>query len=313
MQQAHFQSGLVVKSPLLAPEEGLAYSIDWDGDLKQVQKREHLQMQVSGFHTPNIQFGSTYYTSAFMLRGVCPRKSVVIAYNKTSGVVNYRNHRLKSGELLLLTYDEEIDLVISESNTTFTIAMEETFFQDAFYAYFGIPFDKSVKKRMFALDPCREYDFLLFLKRWLHYFLMQCDAGTSISNYTQIEEEIIHTLFSFFAIESAQRSENGILKSARELLHGSLDNDLKITETAKTLGISQRTLEYTFKHNLGMTPKTYLQILRLYEIHHILRAADPSTTKVSDIALQYAFFHMGHFAAEYKKLFGESPAETLRK
>ena len=313
MQQAHFQSGLVVKSPLLAPEEGLAYSIDWDGDIKQTQKREHLQMQVSGFHTPNIQFGSTYYTSAFMLRGVCPRKSVVIAYNKTNGVVNYRNHKLKSGELLLFTYDEEIDLVISESNTTFTIAMEETFFEEAFFTYFGIPFDKSVKKRVLALDPYREYAFLLFLKRWLYYFLRQRDTGTSISNYSQIEEEIIHTLFSFFRLESTLRSENSILKSARELLQDSLDNDLKITETAKALDVSQRTLEYTFKQNLGMTPKTYLQILRLYKIHHVLKTADPSATKVSDIALQYAFFHMGHFAAEYKKLFGESPTETLRK
>ena len=313
MQQSHFQSGLVVKSPLLAPEEGLAYSIDWDGDLKQIQKQEHLQMQVSGFHTPNIQFGSTYYTSAFMLRGVCPRKSVVIAYNKTRGVVNYRNHKLKSGELLLLTYDEEIDLVISESNTTFTIAMEETFFEEAFYTYFGIPFDKSVKKRILVLDPYREYAFLLFLKRWLHYFLRQRDTGTSISNYSQIEAEIIHTLFSFFRLESTQRSENSILKSARELLQDSLDDDLKITETAKALGVSQRTLEYTFKQNLGMTSKTYLQILRLYKIHDILRMADPSTTKVSDVALNYAFFHMGHFAAEYKKLFGESPTETLRK
>ncbi len=33
---------------------------------------------------------------------------------------------------------------------------------------------------------------------------------------------------------------------------------------------------------------------------------------VTDIAMKYSFFHLGQFAVDYRKIFGESPSETLR-
>jgi len=312
MVNTFFHSGLVVKSPILSCEEAVAYSVGWDAEVKQTQKRNRLLMQVSGFHTPHIQFGSTYYNDAFLVRGVCPHKSVVITYNQTNGVINYRNRRLDRNELLVLTRDEELDLVISERNTTFTIAIDEAYFHKVFFDYYGMAYEGIIKKRL-LLEPHREEDFLEFLHFWIHYFLSHDKEILLPSDYEKIEEEIIHTLFAFIVIEGQSvRDENSILKEARGLLEQSLDFDLKLSDTAAHLGISQRTLEYTFKHNLGMTAKNYLQILRLHAIRDELKLADPRVTKVSNIALKYAFFHMGHFASEYKKLFGESPVETLK-
>jgi len=311
MENALFQSGLVVKSPLLSCEEAIAYSVGWDAEVKQTLKRDRLLMQVSGFHTPHIQFGSTSYNTPFLVRGVSPVKSVVITYNQTLGVVNYRNRRLERSELLVLTRDEELDLVISDRNTTFTIAIDEAYFHKVFFDYYGMAFEGNIKKRL-LLEPPREEAFLDFLQFWIEYFLLHDKEIMLPSDYEKIEEEIIHALFGFIVVDGqSTRSENRILKEARGLLEQSLDLDLKLSDTAQYLGISQRTLEYTFKRNLGMTPKNYLQILRLHAIRHELKLADPRVTKVSDIALKYAFYHMGHFASEYKKLFGELPIETL--
>jgi transcriptional regulator GlxA family with amidase domain len=44
-----------------------------------------------------------------------------------------------------------------------------------------------------------------------------------------------------------------------------------------------------------------------------LRAADPSTTKIVEIANDYGFWHMGRFAAHYQRLFQELPSTTLRQ
>ena len=308
-----FHSGLVVKSPILSSEEAVAYSVGWDAEVRQTQKRNRLLMQVSGFHTPHIQFGSTNYNAAFLVRGVCPQKSVVITYNQTSGVINYRNRRFERNELLVLTRDEEIDLVISERNTTFTIAIDEAYFYKVFSDYYGMDFEGTIKKRL-LLEPWREEAFLDFLQFWIDYFFTHKRENLLPLDYDRIEQEIMHALFAFITVDGQKvRSENRILKEARGLLDHSLDFDLKLSDTAKHLGVSQRTLEYTFKQNLGMTPKSYLQILRLHAIRDELKLADPRVTKVSDIALKYAFFHMGHFASEYKKLFGESPVETLKK
>jgi len=313
MENTLFHSGLVVKSPILSAEEAVAYSVGWDAEVKQTQKRNRLHMQVIGFHTPHIQFGSTYYNAAFMVRGVCPQKSVVITYNQTKGVINYRNRRFDRNELLVLTRDEELDLVISERNTTFTIAIDEDYFYRAFSDYYGMDFEGAIKKRL-LLEPQREEDFLDFLQFWIDYFLTHKKENLLPLDYEKIEQEIMHALFAFIIVDGQKvRSENRILKEARGLLDHSLDLDLKLSDTANHLGVSQRTLEYTFKENLGMTPKNYLQILRLHAIRDELKLADPRVTKVSDIALKYAFYHMGHFASEYKKLFGESPVETLKK
>ena len=312
MEHTLFHSGLVVKSPMLNCEEAVAYSVGWDAQVKQTHKRKQLLMQVSGFHTPHIQFGSTYYNTAFLVQGFNPVKTIVITYNKTKGIINYRNRRFEHNELLILTRDEELNLLISEENTTYTIAIDEEYFQQRFFDYYGMVFEGTIKKYL-LLEPHKEESFLGFLQFWIDYFQINDTSNLKAQQYEKIEQSIIHTLFSFLTIDGYKpKSENNILKEARGLLEQNLESELKLSDTAKYLGVSQRTLEYTFKQNLGMTPKNYLQTLRLYAIRDELKHADPRATKVSDIALKYSFFHMGHFSLEYKKFFGESPLETLK-
>ena len=43
----------------------------------------------------------------------------------------------------------------------------------------------------------------------------------------------------------------------------------------------------------------------------LLTARDEGKT-VTVIAKQHGFLHLGQFAIEYRKMFGESPSETLR-
>ena len=311
MGEGLFHNGLTVQSPLLGCEEAVAYSVGWDAVIRQTEKRHPLLVRVSGFHTPHIQFGSTEYNAPFLVRGVCPDECVVLTYNVTEGVINYRNRRFERNELLIMTHDEEMDLVIGDRNTTFTVAVEESFFRREFEEYYGVAFEGCVAP--LALDHGTEEQFESFLSFWLRYFLKREGEYLLPQEYAAIEGAIMEGLFSFLVIEGQKfRSENRILKEGRKLLERHLDDHLKLSDTARLLGVSQRTLEYTFKRELGMTPKRYLQIQRLHAIRDELKVADPRVVKVSDIALKYAFFHLGHFASEYKKLFGESPAQTLR-
>ncbi len=68
-----------------------------------------------------------------------------------------------------------------------------------------------------------------------------------------------------------------------------------------------------FLERFGVSPKAYLQALRLNGVRRVLRRSDPLNSKVSNVANYWGFWHMGQFAADYRRLFGELPSDTLRK
>ncbi|RKX37917.1 MAG: hypothetical protein DRP64_16575 [Verrucomicrobia bacterium] len=60
-----------------------------------------------------------------------------------------------------------------------------------------------------------------------------------------------------------------------------------------------------------MSPKNYINAMRLNGVHKQLRGAQPGQIRVADAANNWGFWHMGQFAADYRKLFGENPSATL--
>jgi AraC family ethanolamine operon transcriptional activator len=63
---------------------------------------------------------------------------------------------------------------------------------------------------------------------------------------------------------------------------------------------------------LSMSPMAYLKTQRLNQVRQQLKACRHHRTTVTDVAIQCGFWHMGQFAKDYRKMFGECPSETLR-
>ena len=78
-------------------------------------------------------------------------------------------------------------------------------------------------------------------------------------------------------------------------------------------GASERTLRHAFPRRFGVSPRTYLQALRLNGARHELRAADPSVETVTRVAQRWGFTNSGDFAAAYARVFGEWPSDTLQR
>ena len=311
-----FPGGLVLVTPLLEVERLKEYAWGWDVLVRQTDKHSPLCFTLEAFHTPHIQFGKNFYTTAYLSQGTPPKGCIVLFYIQTPGIVNFRNEKYRPDELVVATPQDGIDIVISTENIVYSIAIEEQFFKKSFYAHYGTFFEESVPRRRFKLHPKASEAFVRFANRWLTFFHNrdpQEDRAELPLSF--LEQEFLHQLLGFFTLSQTakKRTDTALLKRARELLHESVDMHLKINEMSQMLGVSQRTLEYTFRHNLGMSTKHYLQMLRLNAAREDLLRADPAHTKVSEIAYKYAFFHMSHFAAEYKKFFGETPAQTLRR
>lgn len=82
--------------------------------------------------------------------------------------------------------------------------------------------------------------------------------------------------------------------------------------------LSRRSLARAFHDSLGIGPMTYIRLLRLSQTRRALVAArhapppeDDAAPSVTAIALGHGFTELGRFAVLYRRMFGETPSETL--
>jgi AraC-like DNA-binding protein len=101
-------------------------------------------------------------------------------------------------------------------------------------------------------------------------------------------------------------------RKARDFIDAHADEAPTIQDACRTAGVSWRTLNYAFREVFGVTPKQYLQATRLDGVRKELHRKGPAST-VTDIANDWGFWHMGQFAADYRRQFGELPSETVRR
>jgi len=103
-----------------------------------------------------------------------------------------------------------------------------------------------------------------------------------------------------------------ILNRVEGFLEANPDTPIYIADLCVAAGVSERTLENVFRQCFGLSPIRYLRVRRLHQVRRALRTSDPGTTSVSEIASLFGFFHFGHFAADFKTLFGQTPSNLLR-
>ena len=90
-----------------------------------------------------------------------------------------------------------------------------------------------------------------------------------------------------------------------------LPRPLMVRDLCAEFDVSERTLEYAFQEEFGLTPMAYFKVRRLHAVRQALKEAGPQSTTVHEIAQRWGFWHTGGFAADSRRLFGELPSETL--
>ena len=132
-----------------------------------------------------------------------------------------------------------------------------------------------------------------------------------------LEEELLSALI--IALFSTQNIDNDIALEKNSLLWEKLEiyiesnkhRAIRVSELSQIAEISERSLYRLFNKRFAITPKAYLNKLRLNGARLELMKCSISDTKIINIANNWGFWHMGQFAADYKDLFGELPSETL--
>lgn len=88
--------------------------------------------------------------------------------------------------------------------------------------------------------------------------------------------------------------------------------EVPISELLDALGVSRRSLERAFRAALGIGPAAYLRRKRLSAVYSILRESDPAIITVPEVMTANGFSGW-RSSADYRKLFGETPTQTLKR
>jgi AraC family ethanolamine operon transcriptional activator len=108
----------------------------------------------------------------------------------------------------------------------------------------------------------------------------------------------------------AQKTHTQIVRIVEGFVDSVVEQPVSITELCSLADVCERTLERAFLDVVGVTPQFYLKAVRLKRARAQLESASPAAT-VTTAALAAGFFHLGRFAGEYRRFFGELPSDTL--
>jgi AraC family ethanolamine operon transcriptional activator len=102
---------------------------------------------------------------------------------------------------------------------------------------------------------------------------------------------------------------NYIVQRCHDYVTSADGSSASIVDICEMLNIPHRTLNYSFRKATGISPVHYLRAIKLNAARRELLT---SQLPITDIAANYGFFHMGYFAKEYKRLFGDTPSMTRK-
>jgi AraC family ethanolamine operon transcriptional activator len=135
-----------------------------------------------------------------------------------------------------------------------------------------------------------------------------------------LQSQILASLFDLCVTDRAHPAplapkphRKWIVGEARAYVLAHRDRPVAVPELCAQLRVSRRMLQYCFQEFYGMTPVAYLRAIRLNGVRRALReGARVKAVSVQDVAAAWGFWHLSQFSADYRKLFGERPSDTLR-
>ena len=103
------------------------------------------------------------------------------------------------------------------------------------------------------------------------------------------------------------QSNHVIIQLSLEYIQNNLANKITMEDLTKITGYSERSLQLVFKKEFNLSPFQYIEEQRLLKAKALIEKHKRSK-KISAIAQDVGFFHLGRFSVNFKQRFGISPS-----
>ncbi|GAB7526826.1 helix-turn-helix domain-containing protein [Paraburkholderia sp. 2C] len=178
--------------------------------------------------------------------------------------------------------------------------------------------DRAALPGVLQIDPVRKAQLCARLAQ----ILAEGDAALATCARPQLHASVLDVLLGACGMttdcEPAQAASlrprrRRVVSESRDYVLANRDRPVSVPELCEHLHVSRRTLQYCFEDVLGMAPASYLRVIRLNGARRDLcDASRGGALSVQDVAAAWGFWHLSQFAADYRKLFGMRPSDTLK-
>jgi len=289
---------------------------------------DFIQLDRGNFETEIIQVGvgDVLLTQASFNRFIDQKGSAppglwtfAILTDKSSDII-WRGRQVGKKSVMIYSPGSETDAQSRPGFHVYTLSYPESLL-DELAQMFGIPnFRKLIEStdlittKGSKLSKCRERT-----KHLLSAIKEQPKKLNSKAMLDEMSSSLSQQLISTLIFSRPEyrkpsyRRRDRALRRAKAYLREHTQEPITVRDLCRVTEVSERTLRYAFLEQFGVSPKSYLLAMRLNRVRRQLSHADPSSTKIVDVPNHWGFWHMGQFAADYRKLFGNLPSETLNR
>lgn len=299
-----------------------ARAIDgWQQEYDQLG-RGSLSSSLKQVSTYTIQMFQEVLNRQVLQRGCCPENRICIAVADGEGVALNQRQQQTATSVFLLRDQQDFMLHAPEGMTLLAANLD----MEHLLRLADLHLTDHQRKIMLGVSSLSVSDEAArrlreSLRVILRHSTLVHQRSSSVEVLDKIVDELLASAFLdvFSSIDHTNRSERResavchyLVRRSRELLESNACSPLSILELCEKLKVSRRTLQASFQTVAGIGPLEYLRDVRLNAVRRRLGMTTSSELQVGDAAAEMGFFHLSHFARNYKELFGELPSETLR-
>jgi len=231
----------------------------------------------------------------------------------------WRRKRISQNNVMIYPHGAEHDVMTKGENIhVHTITFPETVWSSSLSEGESEIYSRNQLSQ--EVVSISDFDMLRLKQSFISYFKF-IERTPEIINQDSfrrmVEEQILYEVKRILTLAKENRSLRPSRKTTQRawgkielILKKAGDSLLSINELCSVTGVSERSLRRLFHDRYGISPKNYLIRTRLNYVRRDLKDCFNVKEKIADIANNHGFWHMGQFAADYRKLFGELPSET---
>ncbi len=142
-------------------------------------------------------------------------------------------------------------------------------------------------------------------------FFLNKEISSIIKNIQEVSDNPLRIFFmEAFLLNQIRRFEytNNCFSTALDLIRNT-NQIYSVDELSRAVYISERQLQRVFKGNLGVGPKSYIQIIRFRKIYDLLQTT-PSVS-CHDVVFNFGYADQAHFIRDFKAFSGKTPKGIL--